>query len=193
MSDPGYDAGYEDGKRDGRREAMPVEPPVDPGVDIYNRAWDDGRAVGLAEARKLIDRMLAGEALVPESEMDTPEEGDSSRGVDLIVEERVRQVREEGFTADHDHHHSSSQLAWAAVAYAAPGQVYRIDTYKDAMHLWDPWPWDDDWDKRGKFSRLRELVVAGALIAAEIDRRLRNGETMDDEPAHRLGKVDPSR
>jgi hypothetical protein len=34
----------------------------------------------------------------------------------------------------------------------------------------DAWPWSRNWDKRDKHSRTRRLEIAGALIAAEIDR-----------------------
>ena len=34
----------------------------------------------------------------------------------------------------------------------------------------DGWPWSKDWDKRKKHDQMRSLVIAGALIAAEIDR-----------------------
>lgn len=36
----------------------------------------------------------------------------------------------------------------------------------------DGWPWEESWDKREKHDMLRSLVIAGALIAAEIDRLL---------------------
>jgi hypothetical protein len=36
--------------------------------------------------------------------------------------------------------------------------------------------WDARWAKRDRKTRLRQLAIAGALIAAEIDRLLRNEE-----------------
>lgn len=118
---------------------------------------------------------------------DIPRE--QQNAVYLIALERSRQIVEEGFTADHDYHHSSGQLAWAAVCYAAPLPIYRHEESYQGFWFHDPWPWDRDWDKRGKHSRLRELVIAGALIAAEIDRRLRLGESTEEEPIHRLRKT----
>ena len=107
-------------------------------------------------------------------------------GVELIAEERKRQVESEGWTAEHDDQHSNQQLAWAAVCYAAPSEVKAKVIPPDAdcgcrsvgecMHWlgeprWgDPWPWDVDWDKRQKHDRIRQLQIAGALMAAEIDR-----------------------
>lgn len=89
----------------------------------------------------------------------------------LIVRERKRQVEEEGWSAAHDDRHRGGELAWAAIAYAAPAPVTR-----DGPGVsYDPWPWSEEWDKRpgtdaNRGERIRALVKAGALIAAEIDR-----------------------
>jgi hypothetical protein len=69
-------------------------------------------------------------------------------GVELIAQERERQVTEEGWSAEHDDGHVRAELAWAAVCYAAPANIPNAE-------------------------RIRMLVKAGALIAAEIDRLLR--------------------
>lgn len=82
-------------------------------------------------------------------------------GVALIVAERKRQVEVEGWTPEHDDEHGEGYLALAAAVYALPPDS-RDD---DLMGLW---PWDRSWWKPG--DRIRELVKAGALIAAEIDR-----------------------
>ena len=59
----------------------------------------------------------------------------------------------------------------AAACYAAPAQIFvEMSEYVDA------WPWEPQFDKRGKHSRIRCLTIAGALIAAEIDRLKRAGE-----------------
>ncbi len=95
----------------------------------------------------------------------------TDRGAQLIAQERERQVSEEGWSAEHDDKHINGELAWAAVAYAAPERVTR-----DGPGVsYDPWPWDEEWDKRPAIGctapyRIRALAKAGALIAAEIDR-----------------------
>lgn len=93
-------------------------------------------------------------------------------GATLIAAERDRQPTEEGFTAEHDEHHGSNELAWAAWSYIdrAVGEHDPDDASPPAM-----WPWSPSWWKPGK-SPLRLLIIAGALIAAEIDRRLAAGE-----------------
>lgn len=81
-------------------------------------------------------------------------------GVSLIAAERKRQVEAEGWTPEHDDEHDTSELAQAAAVYAAPHPRNRI---------MDLWPWHYTWWKPGP-TRERELVKAGALIAAELDR-----------------------
>ena len=91
-------------------------------------------------------------------------------GVDLIAKERRRQQRAEGWTADHDDAHEDGELAAAAACYALRSRRRR---YGD-RRIPQKWPWDSVWwNPKGP---IRDLVRAGALIAAEIDRRLRAGE-----------------
>jgi len=105
----------------------------------------------------------------------------NSEGVKLIAEERERQQTVEGWTTGHDYqHHKDGQLVKAAIAYAAKaiGITVREAIVGKLEHVFrDLWPWDKSWDKRAKHSPLRLLVIAGALIAAEIDwRRTYYGE-----------------
>lgn len=111
-------------------------------------------------------------------------------GASMIALERARQVEEEDWTAEHDDRHSDGSLAWAAVCYAAPGDVRKFekrDFPPIGERFLDPWPWDAKWDKRypgyqrgdgpgvERQHRIRDLTKAGALIAAEIDRLIRKG------------------
>lgn len=100
-------------------------------------------------------------------------------GVELIAAERQRQVAEEEFDADHDSYHVDGELAIVAAIYAAAGdkevKVLRFNVETEVSHLpviADAWPerWDPDYDKRGNYDPIRRLTIAGALIAAEIDR-----------------------
>lgn len=88
-------------------------------------------------------------------------------GADLIRTERVRQVFEEGWTADHDLEHDACELVMAAAAYAhhAVGQL-NGSCYDDGPK---DWPWETEWWKPSE-DPVRNLVKAGALLAAEIDR-----------------------
>lgn len=110
------------------------------------------------------------------------------KGTELIADERERQIDEERYSLRHDREvNKTGQLVWAAVAYAAPGRVYRRFGINETFTFKDPFPWDIQYDARHrcekadrgslpesdeytKAERIRLLVKAGALIAAEIDR-----------------------
>ena len=94
-----------------------------------------------------------------------------SYGVRLIAGERRRQVDEEGWTPEHDAHHESGELARAAACYAMPPERrinYPAGTSLEGVP--QGWPFDQMYWKPCTYNRIRELVKAGALIAAEIDR-----------------------
>jgi len=99
----------------------------------------------------------------------TPSPVSPEDGVALIAAERLRQISEEGWTPEHDDHHDDSELVMAAEAY-----LWASRFPVDADHVPMPtfWPWDVSWWKPSP-DPTRNLVRAGALIAAEIDRRRR--------------------
>lgn len=92
-------------------------------------------------------------------------------GAELIAAERLRQVTGEGWTPEHDAEHTDGSMVRAAVCYASYGQK--------ASAPYPLWPWADSWWKPSD-DPIKNLVRAGALIAAEIDRI--NGTTLT-EPA----------
>lgn len=93
------------------------------------------------------------------------------RAVQDIAAERVRQMLAEGWTYDHDDEHVQDEIAALAAYYAMPpaardwpaAETGYGDTFGEAIVPcgWEPKA-DDD--------RRRELVKAGALICAEIER-----------------------
>lgn len=87
-------------------------------------------------------------------------------GALYIVRERLRQVVSEGYSPEHDEAHRGNELAWASWAYLDRAANNDFSPEPPAMFPWD----DSDW-KPGP-TRLRMLVKAGALIAAEVDRIL---------------------
>ena len=91
-----------------------------------------------------------------------PLPGNHGRGRVLreILEERERQIEDEGFTLAHDNHHRPGELARAAACYAMPKE-HRGDAVTLA------WPWGHHWWKPG--DRRRELTKAAALIVAELE------------------------
>lgn len=95
-------------------------------------------------------------------------------GAELIAAERQRQIEQEGWTPEHDAMHDGGELAIAAACYAVEGTYADVvvETGQFGTSNWeqsDAWPWNG-WDKREQHDKARRLVIAGALIAAEIDR-----------------------
>lgn len=105
----------------------------------------------LAKANAVIEKLRAG-------------------GAGMIAAERQRQVEVEGWTAELDAKHGDGALACAAGCYLRA----------DNELTWQPaiWPWNPKWWKPK--DRIRNLVIAGALIAAEIDR-LQAARSKDDD------------
>jgi len=92
-----------------------------------------------------------------------------TKGTDLIAQERQRQVDIEGWTAEHDRQHQNKELAQAAAAYILDYAIHLTRTRR--WFDW-PWPWSEKWWKPTPDDPVRQLVKAGALVAAEIDRLL---------------------
>lgn len=93
-------------------------------------------------------------------------------GVELIADERIRQVDVERYNAGHDKMHKHGELACAAAAYATPDRLR--EKFKNGKPRLFPFA-IKDWKplrtpQFNREGRIRELVKAGALIAAEIDR-----------------------
>lgn len=86
------------------------------------------------------------------------------KGVELIAEERKRQVEVEGWTMEHDKSHNCGELSDMAVCYAL--RPY----WRSRLPLNLIFPFDEVYWKPSSNDRVRDLVKAGALIAAEIDR-----------------------
>ena len=94
-------------------------------------------------------------------------------GVQRIAAERERQVKEEHWTAEHDDSHTAGQLAMAACCYASWRQLFVKEYRLNGFLFKDPWPWESVPGNIFHKDEIRRLEIAGALIAAEIDRLLR--------------------
>ena len=97
----------------------------------------------------------------------------------MIEDERMRQKRRrpegEGYTHVHDDQHRRCELRKAAECYLL---VPALRVFRERQGRLVPvgWPWDAEWWKPSPKDRVRELVKAGALIAAEIDRLQRRSD-----------------
>ncbi len=97
-------------------------------------------------------------------------------GAEMILAERARQVADEGWTPEHDDAHDRGELRHAASCYI----VAAGDDARPNFTPPDGWPFEAEAWKPSE--RIDDLVKAGALIAAEIDRLLRRGHTHGREP-----------
>lgn len=122
-----------------------------------------------------------------------------SGGVEAIAAERQRQMDVEGWTPDHDDEHGDGQMAMAASGYAFISGCG--ENVRQSFPIGDPvpvWPWESIWWKPK--DRRSDLVRAGALIAAEIDRldraeksSTKRNDQMTDGIATALTNDDPNR
>lgn len=99
-----------------------------------------------------------------------------NHGAELIKTERQRQISIEGWTPEHDDEHSLGEMAQAAMCYTEHAMnnsyvgIGNVNKYKAAPAPKN-WPWGSIWWKPK--NPMRDLVRAGALIAAEHDRIFR--------------------
>lgn len=121
---------------------------------------DEARAIGGAQA--MFDaEVREHEAFRAANPVPEPETPYSRAAVDVLAERR-RQVETEGWDAWHDDKYTKGELSDAAASYALNAGV--------GMRSLRPrfWPWSRDWWK--PTTPRRDLVKAGALILAEIER-----------------------
>lgn len=96
-------------------------------------------------------------------------------GVELIADERQRQIEKEGWTLAHDFFECPcGQLVAAAISYALTEEERKKLRHlaKTDEDVPPTWPFEKAYWKPCPDDRIKELVKAGALIAAEIDRLL---------------------
>lgn len=104
-----------------------------------------------------------------------------TKAIQDVIAERRRQIMSEGWAEEHDDAHVTGSMAMAAACYAWSGSDDRPSfRQRVADALWarfgsddgNPikrmWPWAQEWWKPK--SKRRDLVRAGALILAEIER-----------------------
>lgn len=118
-------------------------------------------------------------------------------GIELIKQERERQISEEGYTIEHDDNHKRGELAEAGACYGLlPLKYYTIKlsekqdnplfftrSVAEVSFLREClWPFWNNSLKSNPSNRIRELQKAGALIVAEIDRlqRMKNDKPSTD-------------
>ena len=97
-------------------------------------------------------------------------------GVELIAQERQRQIEKEGWTPEHDDEaiHGEMAIAGACYVFDLISSYKTITNTELSNDYWrirvNLWPWHDRYFKPTWNDPIKELTKAGALIAAEIDR-----------------------
>lgn len=104
------------------------------------------------------------------------------KAAQMIHGERYRQQIQEGYTSEHDDEHEGGQLAVLAAGYAMSsrglGNIV-LTEIKDLLETYN-------WGLKPK-DPIRDLTRAGALILAELERRLRAGE--EEEVTYRFADL----
>jgi len=85
-----------------------------------------------------------------------------------VLAERARQKRK-GYSPDHDDDHDDESLLQAARCFLFGTPYSRVD-HRNTELAGPPWPWDPVFDTRAKHSRRKQLIIAMALICAEVER-----------------------
>lgn len=92
-------------------------------------------------------------------------------GLELIAEERKRQIEVEGWTLEHDKKYKNNELFYAACCYYAAQRNRALQPNMNPYEAPDEWPFDKSWWKPSPDDRIRELVKAGALFFADNQAR----------------------
>lgn len=97
--------------------------------------------------------------------------GSMTGAVEMIADERRRQVEQKGYAAGHDERHGPGELLNAGISYAIRAELANDPHRIPALPPPARWPWSPaEWKPRD--DAVENMVRAAALIAAEIDREL---------------------
>lgn len=96
--------------------------------------------------------------------------------LERIKAERLRQIAFEGHTPSHDDELTEGQLAILAAAYAMSSRGIGNIALVELRDMLEAYGWEFKPDKP---DRIADLTRAGALILAELERRLRAQEKED--------------
>jgi hypothetical protein len=138
-----------------------VDVEIDPRRAVRQFVTNCGHLLSVEEARTAYRHGLMPRPKFPEV-----------TGANLFGAERDRHEIEEGHTPEADAKLVGGELAWACWALIDAALSGR--TVEQAPAVWpermrDRWPGDKP--------PLRKLIIAGSMLAAEVDRRLAAGET----------------
>lgn len=145
-------------------------------AQAYCEMFDDGEGFPMGELRQRFaeEGYTDEEALVAHiraervAKLERSAQTNRIKAVAYEVEfERRRQVEAEGYSSDRDDGYVNGELARAAAAYALVGNMVGAPAYIAPIQLW---PWSSDTLKADPIELRGNLVKAGALVLAEIER-----------------------
>jgi hypothetical protein len=134
------------------------------------REHAEGKSAWTDEAREKAATMRDYRRATKPNEPDLPAAPADGEVVGEIAAERRRQMEIEGWALEHDDKHNHEEMADAAACYAMKRSARRhiVNQYTTDDLLSRLWPWAAEWWKPD--TRRRDLIKAGALIVAEIER-----------------------
>lgn len=128
--------------------------------------WTDWRNGAPAYSADLADKIEIETRRLYAHHAPQPADATPSQATCDVITERWRQVEEESWTAEHDARHDKGEIARAAACYALRPQAAQCAGIQEFIERL--WPWD--WSELEPVDRRRDLVRAGALIIAKIER-----------------------
>lgn len=137
----------------------------------YNLTDGEAAATGAALAQAEQLARIAGALEGIRDDLSPAKVGPQLSGASAIAAERARQISAEGYTPEHDAAHDWWWLAQAGACYADHAASTASGTVDSAgvAEVHPFWPWHDGSWKPTPGDPRRQLVKAGALIAAAID------------------------
>jgi hypothetical protein len=91
-------------------------------------------------------------------------------GIELIAEERERQISQKGYTLDQDDQWEEGELLQGAEAFIEASKWHGETDFKRHDLDGSTWPWDSSFKPGNPVDAVLCLTKAAAMLAAEIDR-----------------------
>ena len=167
-----------------RKPKTPAQPVIPEGlIKAINRLLDNDGSRGCFDALEQHRAKTELELLLTAAQ---PVSEPYKSAANDIIAERQRQISEKGWTPEHDDKYNDFHLALAAACYAQNVADYATEYYQPHSSIdWtdapepEAWPWSPVWWKPS--NPRRDLVKAGALILAEIERMDRTAPTQESK------------
>jgi hypothetical protein len=88
-------------------------------------------------------------------------------GIELINDERKRQIEFEGFTAECDSQYTKGELFYAGCCYHSAARLREAGCDQGTPPT--DWPFSPEYWKPTPDNRIKEIIKSGALLQAHVD------------------------